>query len=182
MARTFGEAPTIVPEPQPSAECEPRLTPGPGPRAWVDTCDTGGHLVTCWAGHRAVVATCTRCTLERSVPRCEAPKVDLAALLERELPAGLARCSGRATYGHRGLRQRTRGRYSCHRGRASGRPRGKLRVERNEVVLCGPIAHRGRRTCGHGRGSLAFVAKEQGAVSGGRRRVSRLPVKSGDFS
>jgi hypothetical protein len=96
------QAPTIVPEPPPSAGCEAGLTPGPGPRAWVDTCDTAGrHLVTCWAGHRAVVATCTRCTLERGVPRCEAPKVDLAALLERELPAGLARCSGRLRYSAR---------------------------------------------------------------------------------
>ncbi len=80
-------------------ECEAALTPGPGPRAWVKTCDADGkHLVTCWAGHRAVVSTCSRCILDGKLPRCEAPDVDLPALLERELPAGLARCPSRLPY------------------------------------------------------------------------------------
>jgi hypothetical protein len=82
-----------------STECEAALTPGPGPRAWVKTCDADGkHLVTCWAGHRAAVSTCSRCTIDGELPRCEAPDVDLPALLERELPAGLARCPSRLSY------------------------------------------------------------------------------------
>jgi hypothetical protein len=54
--------------------------------------------MTCWAGHPAVVATCARCTTEGILPRCEEPDVDLSALLERELPAGLAHCTGRLPY------------------------------------------------------------------------------------
>jgi hypothetical protein len=91
--------PHIAAEVPPPTECEAELTPGPGPRVWVKTCDADGRrLVTCWAGHRAVVSTCSRCTLDGRLPRCEAPDVDLPALLERELPAGLARCAGRLRY------------------------------------------------------------------------------------
>jgi SCP-2 sterol transfer family protein len=111
--RTVAEVPTGRPRatasPQPAASvvaevptstaCEAMLTPEPAPRTWVKTCDADGRrLVTCWAGHRAVVSTCSRCILDGRLPRCEAPEVDLPALLERELPAGLARCAGRLPY------------------------------------------------------------------------------------
>jgi len=83
-----------------TTECEAALTPGPGARAWVKTCDADGRrLLTCWAGHRAVVATCARCTLDDNrVPQCETPDVDLSAVLERELPAGLAGCAAFRPY------------------------------------------------------------------------------------
>ena len=95
-------APRIVAEaaatPTPT-ECEAALSPGSGARGWVKTCDADGRrLLTCWAGHRAVVATCSRCTLDGKLPRCDSPEVDLSAVLERELPAGLARCAALRPY------------------------------------------------------------------------------------
>ncbi|NUP14053.1 MAG: hypothetical protein HOW73_49100 [Polyangiaceae bacterium] len=44
------------------------------------------------------MATCARCAVDGGLPHCEAPDVDLSALLERELPAGLARCAERLPY------------------------------------------------------------------------------------
>ncbi len=59
--------PIIVPEPpHERPDCEAELTTGPGPRMWVNSCEADGrHLVTCWAGHRAILAAGVRCRRRR---------------------------------------------------------------------------------------------------------------------